>query len=164
MQGRRFQPSLFGGLFIGIVSALPIVGGANLCCCLWVVVGGLLTVYLQRQAAPERLDTAEAVLGGLLAGLMGAAIFILINGLLLAATGDRFAAQLQNALNQNPQVPPEIRDRFEQLLSGPRGRMFSAVLLGAVTVPMYAIFGMLGALLGVAVFRKSTKPPDQPAA
>jgi hypothetical protein len=162
---RRFQPSFYGGLFIGIVSALPIVGGANVCCCLWVVVGGLLTVYLQRQAAPDALDTAEAVLGGLLAGLIGAVIFIVLNALLLVATGDRFATQLRSALEQNPQLPPEFRDRMDDLLSGPRGRVVSATLLAAVTLPMYAIFGMLGSLLGVALFRKPAKPPaptDQP--
>ena len=34
----RSQPRL-GGLFIGVLSALPVVGAANCCCCLWIVVG-----------------------------------------------------------------------------------------------------------------------------
>ena len=40
----RYQPALLGGLFIGVLSSLPVVGAANYCCCLWVVVGGVLTV------------------------------------------------------------------------------------------------------------------------
>ena len=34
------QPALIGGVVMGVLSALPIVSGGNLCCCLWVVSGG----------------------------------------------------------------------------------------------------------------------------
>lgn len=161
---KRFQPSLLGGLFIGIVSALPIVGAANVCCCLWVVTGGLLTVYLQRQGRPEALDAAEAVLGGLVAGLLGAVINIVITGALMALSGtDRLADQIRNAVDQNPQLPPDLRDRVDLLVNGPRAPVLVAVLFAAVVLPMYAVFGMLGALLGFAMFRKSSAPPP-PAA
>ena len=32
----KLQPALFGGLFIGVLSALPLVSVGN-CCCLWVI-------------------------------------------------------------------------------------------------------------------------------
>ena len=51
---KRHQPALLGGLFIGVLSSLPLVNIGNVCCCLWVVVGGLLTVYLQQQNTPSR--------------------------------------------------------------------------------------------------------------
>ena len=35
----KFQPALYGGLFIGVLSALPIINIGN-CCCLWVTAGG----------------------------------------------------------------------------------------------------------------------------
>ena len=38
------QAPLLGGLFIGILSALPVISWGN-CCCLWVVSGGVLAAY-----------------------------------------------------------------------------------------------------------------------
>ena len=39
----RFRPALIGGIVIGLLSSIPIVSIGNACCCLWVVLGGLLT-------------------------------------------------------------------------------------------------------------------------
>jgi hypothetical protein len=155
---RRFQPSLIGGLFIGILSALPIVGAANVCCCLWVVVGGVLTVYLQKQARPEALDAAEAVLGGLVAGAIGALVHVLANALLFSFAGDRVLDQIRTAFEQNPQLPPEVRDRVNDLLSRPNASALMAVAFAAISLPIYAVFSMLGALLGFAMFRSPKKP------
>jgi hypothetical protein len=164
----RFQPAVLGGLFIGVLSSLPIVGAANYCCCLWVVTGGLLTVYLQRLATPtvpaspaplapaaDRNETTEAVLGGLLAGLIGAVIYVGFSVLLFSVTGDAMLAELQAALDRYPQLPPEIRDRAMTMFTG--GAF--VLVMAAVTIPTYAVFSMLGALLGLALFRKRPTPP-----
>ena len=42
------QAVLLGGLFIGVLSALPIINLAN-CCCLWIVGGGAIAAYLGQQ-------------------------------------------------------------------------------------------------------------------
>jgi len=42
------QAPLLGGLFIGILSALPVVSWGN-CCCLWIIGGGVLAAYLDQQ-------------------------------------------------------------------------------------------------------------------
>ncbi len=48
----KFQPALLGGLVLGVLSALPIVSIGNVCCCLWVISGGVLAAYLlQRNQA-----------------------------------------------------------------------------------------------------------------
>ena len=159
----RFQPAVLGGLFIGVLSSLPIVGAANYCCCLWVVTGGLLTVYLQGQATPavpaaRGNDTTEAVLGGLLAGLMGAVIYVGFSVLLFSVTGDAMLAERQAALDRYPQLPPEIRDRAMTMFTG--GAF--VLVMAAVTIPTYAVFSMLGALLGLALFRKRPTPPAAP--
>jgi hypothetical protein len=158
---RRFQPALLGGLFIGVVSALPVVGAANACCCLWVVLGGLITVYLQRQAHPEALEAAEAVLGGLIAGLVGAIIYVVITGLIVALSGARFDEQIRVALDQNAQLPSELRDRVETVLARPNAPLLIGVFYAMITIPMYAVFSMLGALLGLALFRRKPAPPPQ---
>ena len=48
----KLQPAFFGGLFIGVLSALPIINIGNCCCCLWVIGGGVLAAYLMQQNYP----------------------------------------------------------------------------------------------------------------
>lgn len=151
---RRYQPSLLGGLFIGILSALPLVGAANLCCCLWVVSGGALTVYLQQQGRADGPDAAEAMLGGLASGFMGAIIYIAISAVIFSASGELIQAQINTMIDQYPEMPADVRERMLALSSG--GSMLTIVTL--VTLPLFAVFSMLGALLGMALFRKP-KPP-----
>ena len=159
MSTNRYQPALLGGLFIGILSALPIISGFNLCCCLWVVVGGILTVYLRQQQQPEPIETADAVLLGLLAGVIGALLTIVGSWAFLHWTGPIWQEQLRTQLESNPDVPPQARDLVLNLLTG-RGFV---LIQFAVTLPIYAVFGMLGALLGLSLFRKKTPPTAPPA-
>ena len=37
-----------------------------------------------------------------------------------------------------------------------------AVLLFLINIPVYAVFGMAGSLLGLAIFRKKMPPPAPP--
>ncbi len=160
---RRHQPALLGGLFIGALTSLPVVNLANLCCCLWVVAGGVLTAYLQQQRRPDPVDAGEAALGGLLAGLVGALIAIPIS-VALAMSGD-VQEQFRGFIDE-AQMPPELRDRLTGMFEGPRFVLLNA----AITLPVNAVFGMLGGLLGSAIFRRKTPPasavapaaPDQP--
>jgi len=156
----RYQPALVGGLFIGVLSSLPLVGGLNLCCCLWVVVGGLLTTYLRQQQQPDPLDTADAVLGGLIAGAIGALLTIIGTWTLMHWTGPIWQEQFRGQLESNPDIPPQFRDFVLNLMTG-RGL---ALLQFAVTLPVYAVFSMLGALLGLAFFRKKLPPQPPPIA
>lgn len=153
----RLQASLLGGIFIGIVSALPVVGAANYCCCLWVLAGGVLTVYLQQQGRLVALDATDAALSGLLAGLVGAVIYIVLGMLLLSVSGEAMEAEIRRMAEMYPQMPADVRERLLAFSAGP-----SLVLLIAfVTIPVYAIFGMLGALLGLLLFRKPPAPAAQ---
>ena len=93
---KRVQASLLGGLFIGVVSALPVVGAANYCCCLWVIIGGILTTYLQQQSRPEPVESTEAAMLGLLSGVVGSLIYIGFSVLLLSVSGDMVESQIRS--------------------------------------------------------------------
>jgi hypothetical protein len=148
----KHQPALLGGLFIGVLSALPGVNIAN-CCCLWVLAGGALVVYLQQQRIPEPVETADAVIGGLLAGVLGAIVMSVLTLIIFSAGGALWMDQFRTALD-NPEIPPETRD---MLLRFFEGRNF--IVLGLViNLPLYAVFSMVGSLIGLAIFRKKTPP------
>ncbi|MET0213646.1 MAG: hypothetical protein ABW292_11615, partial [Vicinamibacterales bacterium] len=75
----RLQPALWAGVFIGVLSALPIVNFANCCCCLWVLVGGALAAYLRQQNNPYQIDAAEGAIVGLMAGAIGGIVYSVLS-------------------------------------------------------------------------------------
>jgi hypothetical protein len=152
----KHQPALLGGLFIGVLSALPGVNIAN-CCCLWVLAGGALVVYLQQQRMPEPVETADAVIGGLLAGALGAIIYTILTVIIVSAGGAMWMDQIRGALDANPEIPAETRDMLLRLFEG---RNFLVIGL-VINLPLYAVFSMVGSLIGLAIFRKKTPPPAQ---
>ena len=152
----RFQPALLGGLFIGVLSALPVIGIAN-CCCLWVITGGMLTTYLQQQATPMPVETSAAALFGLIAGAIGGFLNSLAGMLMFKIFGGDSQQAIEQALSNVPNMPPETAEWLRSLTQGP----YLALITMVVTVPLYAVFGMLGALLGLAFFRKKVTP-DMP--
>ena len=154
----RFQPALLGGLFIGVLSAAPVINIAN-CCCLWVILGGMLTVYLQQQNTPTPIETSSAALSGLIAGAIGGLISSVAGMLMLRIAGGADGQQaIEQMLANIPNMPPESAEWVRSMMAGPGVALISL----AVTVPIYAVFGMLGALLGTAFFRKKVTP-DTPA-
>lgn len=153
----RYQPALLGGLFIGVLSALPVISAANMCCCLWGVAGGVLVTYLLQQRTPTPVATSEAALQGLLAGAIGGAILCVAQVLLLKVTSPLFMDQIRSQLDSNAQLPPEARQFIERLLTG-QGLFF---IMAFVTIPVGAVFSMAGSFLGLAFFRKKLPPQPQ---
>ena len=151
----KHQPALLGGVFIGVLSALPYVNAAN-CCCLWVIGGGVLVVYLQQQASPTPVATGDAAIGGLIAGAIGGFISTVAQALLMRATGPMILEEMRN---QSAQMPPEVMAWMERLFSG--SGIGVAMILMAICIPVFAIFAMLGSFLGLAIFRKKMPPQPQ---
>ena len=154
----RYQPAFLGGLFIGVLSSLPVVNIAN-CCCLWVIVGGGLTTYLLQQGRPDPVESSEAALFGLMAGLIGGILYVAVTAVMLSgAVGANFLDQFREQMNNNPEIPAEVRDRITSLMGG--GAL--AIIVAAVTIPIYAVFSLIGALIGFAIFKKKVPPPAPP--
>jgi hypothetical protein len=154
----RMQPAFFGGLFIGVLSALPFVSGLNLCCCLWVVTGGVLTSYLLQERSPLPITAGDGAVGGLGAGAIGAVLASVL-GLAFAAMQGLSGAEF---LDQLPQadLPPEGAEFIERMRSLPPSLFFFAPLV--IFLLVFPIFGMLGGLLGVAIFKRNAPPPPPP--
>ena len=144
MDSDRLQPAFFGGLFIGILSALPIIGGANCCCCLWAIAGGVLATYLRQQNSRYQVTAAEGALVGLMAGAIGAVIFVVASLILQPIVGPLQQQMLEGIMSQQGDIPPEMRDALDNMGS-----------MGAVMG-----FGLF--LWGVALFKKDAPPPPPP--
>ena len=151
----RLQPAFWGGLFIGVLSALPLVNAGNCCCCLWVICGGALATYLRQQSSPVQIDVAEGALVGLMAGAVGGVVATVLSIPLQAFVGTYQRQIIDRILASNPDVPAEARDAVERFTGGTAFHLFGMV----VSVVIDVIFGMLGGLLGVVLFKKNAPPP-----
>jgi hypothetical protein len=136
-----------GGLFIGVLSALPLVSLGN-CCCLWIIVGGYLAAFVMQQNHPAPITIRDGASVGFLAGVFGAmafAIAILPVELLIGPLQAEFVRRFLTTAND---LPPEVRGTFEQISSAPwfvRSILrFSSMLV--VSVIVAPVGGVLGAL------------------
>lgn len=157
MDSGRLQPALYGGLLIGVLSALPFVSAGNCCCCLWVVAGGMLAVYLRQQNSPFAITSGEGALVGLLAGVIGGIIGVILSIPIEAAMGP-FMRGIIERIASRPDFPAEVRDVFERAGQGGTSPLAIAFKL-CFSLVAGAVFGLLGGLLGVAVFKKDAPPP-----
>jgi hypothetical protein len=159
-------PALWGGLVMGVLSALPIVAAGNLCCCLWVISGGLVAAYFLQQQQVTPITNGDGALVGLLVGIVGVFVVFVFSipiTLFLAAPERQF---VQRLLENSGSMPPEFRDMLERYASGDirvtlAARVIRLVVQFVVLLCLGAIFSTLGGLIGALVFRKP--PPPLPA-
>jgi hypothetical protein len=156
----KTQPAFYAGLAIGVLSALPILNIGNCVCCMWVIGGGALAVYLMQQNHPYPVSSADGALVGLLAGAIGGIVAAVLSIPLSMAMGG-FQQRILERVADNPDIPQQTRDLIRNMgLGAARGGAvairFVIALFGAC---IYAVFGMLGGLLGVALFKKKDLPP-----
>ena len=153
----KLQPALYGGVAMGVLSALPLVNMGN-CCCLWIIGGGVLAAYLLQQNHPFALTAADGALVGLLAGLFGSVIWVVLSVPIEMAMGPVQQRLMERILASNPDFPAESRQMIEDMAR--QGVTAVGIVMRLVFGAIVgAIFGMLGGLLGVAIFKKKDLPP-----
>ena len=149
MTGSRAQAVLIGGTFIGVLSALPIISLANICCS-WVIGGGVVTAYLLQQGQRPPILLSEGAVAGFLTGVCGAFIYSVVTvpiQLLVAPTQD----QIANLFATNADVPPEVLELVEAFSrSGAAVAFFGFVVM----LGLGMVFSSLGGVIGAAIFRR----------
>jgi hypothetical protein len=100
---------------------------------------------------------------GLLAGLIGGVIAALISIPLMAVMGPFQQRMVETILNSRADIPEESRDMIERMIRRNAGFGAAAFVIGLVWhLLVGTAFGMLGGLLGVAMFKKDLPPPPPP--
>ncbi len=138
---------------MGALSALPIVAAGNLCCCLWVISGGVVAAYFLQQNQSTGITPGDGAMAGLLAGLFGAVVYLALSIPVTLIVGP-FQAEVVRRLIARGGMPPEFRSTALRYVGGPLRMMFSFVLM----LILGSIFSTLGGLIGAMVFRKPSPP------
>src|SRR5262245_47473960 len=148
---------------MGVLSALPFVAAGNLCCCMWVVIGGAIAAYLLQQNQSTPITPGDGALVGLLAGLVGAFVNFLVSipVTLMVAPFER--EMLQRVLDAAGSMPPEMRDAIERYSGRNAEFGFGLMILGRMVALVFglfvgAIFATIGGVIGAMVFKKDTPP------
>lgn len=154
MSSDKTQPAIFGGLVMGVLSALPIVSAGNLCCCLWVVSGGIVAAYILQQNQPTPITQGDGAFVGLLAGICGAFVYLVISIpiTLLIAPMERLA--MQRLVELGGGMPPEFREYVGRYVGGGLRLVFGFMIM----LCLGAIFSTIGGLVGAIIFRKPLPP------
>ena len=151
---KKLKPALIGGVALGIASALPYINYVNTIFCALYIAGGVLAcyLYLKGLSTPPASPYGAGAVVGLLAGSLGGVAAAFTSALMhLSGYGEEKLAQVLEEIEQaNIQLPPLVMD-----MMGLNGISVSMVLTMLVSsVVLYAIFGTLGGLLGIAIFHK----------
>ena len=148
---------------MGVLSALPLINAGNVCCCLWVVSGGLVAAYVLQQNRSLPITPGDGALVGLLAGIIGAFVTFFLSipiGVLLEPMQRALA---ERTLEMAGSIPPALRQILENYSEartniGLAGRIVRATVGLFVLLFVGSIFSTLGGLLGAVIFHK--QPPS----
>lgn len=164
------RPVLLAGLVIAAVSGLPGLSFINCCCCAGIIAGGAFGTYLHRQDYhPDHppMESSDALIVGLLAGLVGAVGATILSILVAMAVGPiesefmmNFMTKLLDGLVENGSLPAATADEILQQMEDSMADALSPIniLTGFFfNIIIYPIFGMLGGLVGYGLFK-----PKQP--
>lgn len=160
MAPAKLQPALLGGVTIGVLSALPVINLAN-CCCAWILFGGALSAYLMQQNHPEPIQIGDGAIVGLLAGVIGAFVWLIASIPISTALAPFQSDMAARIIRDAGDMAPEMRAIFENMAGAPAIGL-SLILGFFVMLCVSTLFGMLGGLFGALMFKKSQPPVVPP--
>jgi len=152
------QPALLGGLVTGVLSALPIVGAANACCCLWVVSGGLLAAYLLQQDRQQPITAGDGAIVGLLAGISGSIIQFVLSipiGIMVGPVERQILERLRELSGATVSSAPFGMDG-----AGTVGVVILRIIVFFFTLIVGTVVSTLAGLVGAALFAKPFPTPQ----
>jgi hypothetical protein len=144
--------SAIAGTLAALLSNIPFLDLFNCLLCAWMWLGGIFAVWLYRSNTDAVPTGGQALVLGLVTGLVAAAIDTILTALI--------------GINPAP-VPPETMQQLEEafgegaaLLTSQRTALVFNVIISLI---FYPLFGAVGAYLGQALFkgRGGTGSPPQ---
>ncbi|MEI6670112.1 MAG: hypothetical protein WCP29_18340, partial [Acidobacteriota bacterium] len=109
------MPAVWGGLFLGVFSALPFISAGNLCCCMWVIGGGMVAAYVLQSNAPQAITIGDGATVGLMAGIIGAVVQTVLALPVKFLMGGVAERTLQQIVGSNPDIPDNLKQLMETL-------------------------------------------------
>jgi len=148
---------------MGVLSALPIIYAGNFCCCLWIVCGGMTAAYVFQQNQALPIAAGDGALAGLLAGLVGAAVQLVLSIPIDILFGPMERAMALHLIDRAGNMPFEWRDMVEHYARRSAEASIGLIVIRRIVAFMVmivvgSVFSTIGGLLGAVIFRKPLPP------
>jgi hypothetical protein len=156
----KLKPAIIGGVVLGILSVIPFVNWANICCCLWAILGGALASYLYIKASPVPATPGDGAILGAMAGLVGAVIAVVIGIPVSILTSGLITGIMVSLMENIDRSQAEMMR--ERMIAGQT--VVGAIVNGIILAVLLVIFSTLGGLVGIPIFEKRKRdvmPPPQ---
>lgn len=150
------QPALSGGMFLGLLSSIPVISAGNILCCMWVLLGGAAaSVLLTRQRPLRTITYGDGAFAGVLSGFFGAIVGTAVQvsfDVILKGFFESQRQQLETILNQMGAEGP-MRDWFLRVASGEIS-LGTVVFMLFTNLLVFALFAMIGGILAIAILKR----------
>jgi len=156
------RSAALGGLFIGVLSALPLVNAGNCCCCLWVIGGGAVAAYLLQQHQATPITVGDGAVVGAMAGLVGAVVHLVISIPVQIVAGPMQMRMMQRIMERAAQENPDLGRMADQMQYGAAHGIFALILGFVFFLTVGTAFATVGGMLGALFFKKDLPPVAPP--
>lgn len=150
------MPSLYGGLLIATLWAIPGLNFINCLCCAGVLIGGFLSVLLyERNIGRDFLPLTmnDCIHLGVYTGIIASVAAVIIQVIVTLLFGDVAVEMMMQIVERmNVEMPPEFYDLIEQAKEEKPSVGGSVLAIFFYIVPN-TMFSVLGALIGWNVFK-----------
>ncbi len=148
----KLVPVLIGGVVIGFIGATPFLDILNCFCCAGIILGGYLAVvFYKDKLTPDMppLTSSDGVILGVLAGLAGSVFEVFLQWVYYAVFDDTVFESLMNLLKG---FDSDMTADFNEFITMINAFYFSPFYY-VILVNINIIFGLIGGLIGSAVYR-----------
>ncbi|MFH1940899.1 MAG: hypothetical protein ABIL68_02250, partial [bacterium] len=129
----------------------------NCLCCMWILLGGFVGVYLYQRDLPPGIEfsSGQGALVGLLSGIFGALFGTFLTYFFFAVWGFNPGQDIiQNILESRGDLSPEVENLLQDLQDKGGINPFFVFIGLFFSLIIDSIFGTVGGIIGAAIFKK----------
>ena len=144
--------ALWPGVVLGLLSVIPVVNYGNFFCCMWIIGGGVLATIIFK-SENKSVTSGEGAIVGFIAGMIGAVVVAIGNGILWFFFHENYLANLKEVIDTGS-FDPEMIDTVAGMINNPTLLIIFS-LIGALI--MNAIFSTFGGFLAASIMQKKER-------
>jgi hypothetical protein len=152
----KLIPAIYGGVIMGVVSAVPFLSILNCLCCAGVMLGGFFAVmFYKNNFTPDTppFTSNDCMTVGALSGVFGAIVGTVLSVFFLRIFGNIMGEMIINWLhNMDLNLPDEAWEQMEESLRE-GASIVRMVLQFFMNLVIDTLFGLLGGLIGYQVYK-----------
>jgi hypothetical protein len=151
MNSKALTAAAIAGVAIGVLSGIPLISALNCLLCAWVWGGGIFAVWLyKRNSGDPSVQSSQGAMMGLVAGVIGGLIAGVLSMALGAGSMETILGQVRT---QMADLDPAQREQMQVMLDAMASGALGVVGI-CINVGIFAIFGLIGGLIGAATIGK----------